>query len=324
MLTLSSANTKKPTHAYTIVYFKTKNGIQILSGREAALSQKGLNALKRHLGTLSTDELTALHHLIENQQPLLDEQGANPDFKIGRNLMGAMLIGRSALAGGGYDRKLDRTILDTALRELKEEIHLANVPAGQLTDLAKRTVDAKRCEQYYLLDLATINANPEKFAQQCVSKFRATNKQNNEKRDLEIISLEQYGGLLAAPDNQDQIHITASMKTLAKVFCDTLSRLANQPISAAARQNLEQELTESQLARPLTGHVDAVAMFLKQQQQSATATTSTSTNSTSSASTSTNSTSSANASAYASTSTNVEAPATMAQTSTSLTSTTYR
>lgn len=317
------ANTKKPTHAYTIVYFKTKNGIQILSGRESALSQKGLNALKKHLGTLSPDQLTALHNLIENQQPLLDEQGASPNFKIGRNLTGAMLIGRTALAGGGYDRKLDSTIFDTALRELKEEIQLTNVTAAQLTALCNKRVDAKRCEQYYLLDLATINANPEKFAQQCVSKFRATNNRNNEKRDLEIIPLEQYGDMLATPDNQDRAHITESMKTLAKVFCDTLSRLANQPISAAARQNLAQELTTYQLARPLAGHVEAVAKFLQQQQPSATANTSTSTSSTSSASASTSTHSTPNASASATTSTQVDAPAAI-QTSTSLTSTTYR
>ncbi len=235
----------KPTHAYVIVYFKDQNGaIKIISGREQAVFKKGLGQLR------NVDHRVA--DVIISKEVLLDANGANETFRINRNLSGVLLIGRTALPGGKREGK--ETIEEAAIRELREEFKLNGIGSTELNFLVQKSFDTKRCENYYMLDVTKHLPDPQAF----VGKFNRN--PSAEKRELEIITVNELITRLETPDQKDKEFIEAEMAKLVKDFCDGLARSTRKTIDAGARAKLKDDLVQYQLGRKFT-HPEAARDF---------------------------------------------------------------
>lgn len=253
----------KATHAYVIVYFKDPNNQQymVLNGREQALHFRAINQLKRNL---SNEDKRILVSKIQSKQVLLSQvDGSMKACHIGRNCSGVLMIGRSALPGGGRDRT-DNTITQTAIRELGEEFLLTEFDESLLEIICINKVNSKRTEIYYGLDLGQLTQSPHLYAQQHISTFAKTRKPYTEKRTLEILPLAQLANQLKHADDVDKAYMLDNMTSFAHQLCNWLQAQCKTKIDKDCREKLAVDLTEYQIGRELNGHVTAVEALISQ------------------------------------------------------------
>jgi ADP-ribose pyrophosphatase YjhB (NUDIX family) len=231
--------------ASVIVWFRDPEtgDLKVLSGRENAVYQGAVGQLTKNI---------SLRRELAAQRDVLDGSGANTALQIGRNLSGALLVGRTALPGGRLER--GESYADGALRELKEEFGLENVAIDQLVSVTYD--DQPKNERFFSLDLELVFGHDVAAA---AARFAAEFKPNSEKRELEVVDLDRLADLLAAPDERDVEFLTTEMAKLAGKLCQ----------AGAGRDKFASDLLAYQRSRSLQNQIDAVRAFVASMSASA-------------------------------------------------------